>query len=46
VVNPHPAEVVAEARLREGAGSRVERLTGRTEHLVDDGRQGAGSGPH
>ena len=43
-VYPHPAEVVAEARLHEGAGTRVERLARRAKHLVDDVRHRRGFG--
>jgi hypothetical protein len=35
-MNPHPAEVVAEARLHEGASFSVERLAGRAQDFVDD----------
>jgi len=37
-MHPHPAEVVAEARLHESARVRVERLAGRAQHLVHDRR--------
>src|SRR5215217_3248980 len=35
----HPAEIMSEARLHEGACGRIERLTGRAQHLVNDGRR-------
>ncbi len=37
-MDSNAAEVMAEARLHEGARRRVERLSGRTQHIVDDGR--------
>lgn len=40
-MDAHAAEVVAEARLHEGAGSGIQRLTGGTQHLMHDGRDGA-----
>jgi hypothetical protein len=33
------AEVVAEARLHEGAWRGVERAAGTVQHLADDGRR-------
>jgi hypothetical protein len=33
---PDAAEVVAEARLEERAGGRVQRLAGRAQDVVDD----------
>jgi hypothetical protein len=43
-VNADPAEVVSEARLEEGPGSTVERLAGRAQGFVDNGRSHVGGG--
>jgi len=37
-VDAYFAKVVTEARFHEGAGGRVERLAGRAQRLMDDGR--------
>src|SRR5580700_8102150 len=37
-MHPHPAEIITEARLHESAGGWVERLAGRAQNIVDDGR--------
>ncbi len=37
-MHPHPAEIITETRLHEGAGRRVERLAGRAQNIMDNGR--------
>ena len=37
-MHPYLTEVVAEARLEESARCQVKWLTGRAEHVMDDGR--------
>lgn len=39
-VQPHVPKVVAEAWLHERKRYRVERFAGRSEHFVNDGRNG------
>ena len=38
-VDPHPRKVVSKTRLHEGAGRRIERLTGSEQHFVDERRR-------
>src|SRR5438132_7114482 len=38
-VNADPTEVVTEARLHEGTGGAIQRLTGRAQHIVHDRRR-------
>jgi hypothetical protein len=44
-VYPHVAEVIAEARLHEGAGGAVEWLARRTQDVMDDRGSGLWSSP-
>src|ERR1039458_494886 len=37
-MHPHPAKIITKARLHEGARCRVERLAGRTQNVMDNGR--------
>ena len=41
-MHPHPAEIVAEARFHEHTPGGIERLAGRAQHLMDDGRRQVG----
>jgi len=38
-MHAHPAEVVAEARLHKRARAGIQRLAGRSQYFVDNGRR-------
>jgi hypothetical protein len=37
-MHPHLTEVVSEAQLEDGSCFQIERLAGRAEHSMNDGR--------